>query len=143
MKKLAVLAVAGLMSVTASAANWVLVQQGDSGTDYVDTDSITSIYLDHSNYSKANSRKSYKQAFFMRNFSKPRYLNPNTTFTSRINLHQFDCESNPKKSRSISILAQKNSYPVASYNYNEADWNIVYPGSLENMAIDYVCSYQK
>ena len=138
MKKLAVLAMAGLMSVTASATNWVLVGQNINHGRYyyVDSDSITDVYL--SRYGR-----SYRQAFVKMLFTELQYLDYNQTYDATVSLGQFDCKSNPKKSRSISILAQKNSYPVASYNYNDADWNIVYPGSLENMAIDYVCSYQK
>lgn len=40
MKRLAVLAVAGLVSVTASASNWVNIAQSAEGDEiYVDTDS--------------------------------------------------------------------------------------------------------
>lgn len=61
MKRLAVLAVAGLVSVTASAVNWVIADLNQNTIMYVDTDSIS-------------RSGQYKTAFFMLISNTPIYL---------------------------------------------------------------------
>ena len=138
MKKLAVLAVAGLMSLTASAANWVLVVQHSDFNYYIDTASITDIYLND-----FNRNKGYKQAFAKIVYSQPRKLSASKTFNSSISLGQFDCKSNPKKTKLISGMAMQDGNGIASFDYSEQVWKIVYPDTTNEVVTDFVCSYQK
>lgn len=134
MKKLAVLAMAGLMSVTASAVNWVQYHQDNSGTDYVDTDSITSINLD--------SSKSHKQAFLKTDYNEPQKAGSDV-YTSMFKFKQFDCKSNPRKSRMTSVLIRNGSNVIGSQNYSNPDWSIHYPETIGETSANFVCSYRK
>ena len=60
MKKLAVLVMADLMSVTASATNWLLIHKSSELTRYIDVDSIS----DSGKY----------KTFFIRNIYETPYL---------------------------------------------------------------------
>lgn len=144
MKKLAALAVAGLMSVTASAVDWVLVEKKSNYSGlhlFVDVDSITDVYLKELNRSRGYYiTDKYKQAFVKSDYIEPRKLSENKTYNSAIELQQFDCKSNPKKSRTISMVARQDGNLVASYNDHDADWVITYPETIGRATADFVCS---
>lgn len=134
MKKLAILAIAGLMSVTASAANWVLIGGGE-GADgtifisfYVDADSIS----DLSGYKTAFVRydlNEYDQIAFLEYDSI-------TAFT------QFDCKPNPRKSRVLSSVI-KDGKRVLTKSNTRSDWSVVYPDSAIEGITKFVCSFKK
>lgn len=134
MKKLAVLTIAGLMSVTASAANWVLVGGGESADGgvfvsfYVDADSISN----SSGYTTAFVRydlNKYDQISFMEYDSI-------TAFT------QFDCKANPRKSRVLSSVI-KDGKQVLKKSNTKSDWGVVYPDSAIEGITKFVCSFKK
>lgn len=128
MKKLAVLAVAGFVSVTASASNWVLITSDpDSGVSiYVDANSIS-----HSGY--------YKKSFL-----KLAYSDIQTSsfgpFNSQIALQNFNCESQPKEYQYLSITAYLNGQVVSSEK-GSYSWHIVYPDSIVSNMANFICSY--
>lgn len=134
MKKLAVLAVAGLMSVIASASNWVLVTQSvnEDMVQYIDTDSITDDSL--SGYTQAFSKIDFKEIQKIDGFE-------NKAFDTVIKLEQFDCNSNPSKSKTISLLVKKGEYVVHSNDNVYSEWGINYPDSMGETATKFVCSY--
>ena len=128
MKKLVVLAVAGLMSVTASAENWVLVSQNSDATMYVDIDSI------------ANSGK-YKTVFIRNIYAKPKFVRPSVTVNQDMALLKIDCKSNPKRRQIISETAYNGATPVVSSGHKKnPEWNAVYPGTFGASLVSLVCS---
>ena len=128
MKKLVVLAVAGLMSVTASAENWVLVSQNSDATMYVDIDSI------------ANSGN-YKTVFIKDIYTTPQFIGPSITVDQDMALLKIDCKSNPKRRQVISETGYNGAVPVASSGYiKNPEWHAVYPGTFGATLVNLVCS---
>lgn len=128
MKKLAVLAIAGLMSVTAIAADWILVTTDDETVYYIDTDSIS-------------SSGKYKTAFHRSDYYPPQSPTPFITIDQVIGLYRYDCKSNPKKFQVLSAVAYNNYAVVDSADYNEnAKWYVVYPGTVGDTKAHFVCS---
>ena len=144
MKKLAVLAMAGLISATASAVDWVLVEKKSNYGGFhlfVDVDSITDVYLKELNRSRGYyTTDKYKQAFVKSDYIGSKKLSENKTYNSAIELQQFDCKSNPKKSRTISVVARQDGNLVAAYDYHDADFVITYPETIGRATADFVCS---
>ena len=128
MKKLAVLAVAGLISVTASAENWVFVKQNPHTAMYLDTDSIS------------NSGK-YKTLFIRNIYAQPRFISPSRIANNDISLLRLDCKSSPKRYQLLSQIAYNGTASVSSSGYNEnAEWLIIYPGTFGTTLVSLVCS---
>ena len=125
MKKLAVLAIAGLMSVTASASNWVQVAQSDSTDFYIDTDSL-------------GKSGFYKQAFI-------KYANhevqtvDDIKYDTVVALHQIDCTNQPQI-RALSILFILNG-ETADYNDIPSKWITAYPDTPSEDITKFICSY--
>lgn len=128
MKKLAVLAMAGLMSVTASASNWVQFEVSSiDGVEFeIDTDSIISSGF-------------YKKAFI-------KHIYPDVTteggikFNSVVGLYQIDCTSQPMRIRLESAIFRLNSELVFNSD-DPAEWIFAYPDTVAEAFIDFVCSY--
>ena len=128
-KKLAVLAMAGLMSVTASAANWVQIDNDDTVTVYIDTDSI------------ANSG-GYKQLFVRGDYNNLQTEAGGKRFDQMVALTQIDCKSQPKRNRHLSILFRIGNKQVDSI-YTASLWYFIYPDSVGEAIVKRVCPYQK
>lgn len=124
MKKLAALAVAGLVSVTASAVNWVQIDNDDIAATYIDTDSIT-------------SPGGYKQLFIKGDFYSDQ-ITADGRFNQIIFLDQIDCKSTPERHRTVSTLLRKDGQHVFSSN-TIGHWAIIYPDSIGSTVVERVC----
>ena len=80
MNKLAVLVIAGLMSVTASAVNWVLIADTPRMNYYIDIDSIW-------------SSAKYKTVFIKNIYAQPTAIAPSITIDQEMAFLRFDCNS--------------------------------------------------
>lgn len=131
MKKLVILAIAGLMSVTASASNWVLVGEEVTGTKaYVDTDSIT-------------VSGNFRNAFIRHNFAE---INTGYygEFDSLTIYQQFNCVSRPKQHRYLSSVIRLKGKVVISNdysNFSSPPWEVAYPDSIGELVGNFICSY--
>lgn len=125
MKKLALLALTGLMSVTASASNWVQIDSTDTHTVYIDTDSIS------------NSR-GYKQLFMRASYYDVQILKNGKRSDELVSLTQVDCNSQPPRIRALSLLDRLNNKVVMSSNF-VGSWLFVYPDSLADILVKNVC----
>ena len=128
-KKLAVLAMAGLMSVTASASNWVQIHNDDTTTTYIDTDSIA-------------SSGGYKQLFMKGDFYNLQTGPDGKRYDQIVSLVQIDCKSQPKRNRHLSILFRIGNKQVDSI-YTASQWYFIYPDSVGEAIVKRVCPYQK
>ena len=132
MKKLAVLATAGLMSVTASAANWVSLGSAMDGTTiYIDADSIS-------------NSSGYKTAFVRYRFTEYDQLASlaSMQYDSIVAFTQFDCKANPRKTRVLSSVI-KDGKRVLTKSNTRSDWSVVYPDSSIEGITKFVCSFKK
>lgn len=131
MKKLAILAVAGLMSVTASATNWVLIHKNPDFSFSIDVDSISRT----GRYATAfvdNTYSSYRDYLFSKKYNRMLYLN------------RYDCDSNPKKVQSLSSVTYKDQSVLFTSDIDfNANWSIVYPDTLGETAATIACLYKK
>ena len=128
MKKLAVLAMAGLISATASAVDWFLITEDHGIAYYIDRDSIS-------------SSGKYKIAFAKDIYAPPKTPTPFITIDRAIALHRFDCKSNPKKFQVLAVNAYYDNKVVDSAGYNEnSEWNVIYPGTVAEAVALLVCS---
>ena len=125
MKKLAILSVAGLMSVTASAANWVQIDNDDTVTVYIDTDSIT-------------NSGGYKQLFVRGDYNNLQTEAGGKRFDQMVALTQIDCKSQPKRNRPLSTLFRMGNNRVASVD-TAGQWNFIYPDSVGEIVVKNVC----
>ena len=132
MKRLAILAVAGLVSVSASASNWVQIAsatQGDySYVTYVDTDSIM------------NSRNfgNYKKAFVKNEFDDT-VTSVLGDYDTRVSLEEVDC-NRPMRMRTLSHIRRLNGLSTYSTE-NPTSWNTIYPDTVGETFVDFICSY--
>lgn len=128
MQKLAVLAMAGLMSVTASATNWLLIHKSSELTRYIDVDSIS----DSGKY----------KTFFIRNIYETPYLAaPYALVDQTLSFSRFDCKSNPKKFQVLSVVSYNDNKVVRSTGYDEnGEWYVVYPGTIAETQAIIVCA---
>lgn len=127
MKKLLIIAITGLISVTASASNWVLVFSHPTANLYVDTDSIS------------NSGR-YKSAFSFGKYIEPQRIG-NQTYNYVNSYIQYDCRSNPIKYRFKSSIAKNGNQIVHQTNRTQINWNIVYPDTANESVAKFICSY--
>lgn len=128
MKKLAVLAVAGLMSVTTSAKDWALISQTSKADFYIDLDSI-------------DFSGRYPQAFIKYAYNQVRMpAADGIKFNEAVVLHQFDCKSRPMRLKSLSVLYKLNGV-VAYHVSSPDDWIIYYPGTASEDITKFICSY--
>lgn len=128
MKRLAVLAVAGWVSVTASASNWVFITKDNSlNTLYVDADSIS-----------GSGR--YKKAFAKINLYNVQ-TDSGTRWNSQTALFQIDCRSKPTQFQVLSLFSYFNSRVVHSDNNAYPSWDPVYPDSLSEPMANFICSH--
>ena len=129
MKKLAVLAMIGLMSVTASAANWVrLGSNGQGTTVYIDADSIS-------------NSSGYKTAFIRYDLNGYDAIGFKI-YNSIISLDNFDCKANPRKSRALSTVLRNGDQVVLTSN-TKSDWAFIYPDTTADAIAEFVCSSKK
>ena len=130
MKKLAVLAVAGLMSASASAVNWVVVDYNQAMSMSVDTDSIS------------RSGK-YKLSFVLFRLTRPLSLGNGIYIDSYSAYQLTDCNSNPRKSKAESIIFRYGKQVVIQRSDDGSSdfrWMILHPGSLGYSAANLICS---
>ena len=128
MKRLAVLAVSGLVSVTASASNWVFISKDNSlNTLYVDADSIS-----------GSGR--YKKAFVKLNFYNVQ-TESGIRWNSQTVLHRIDCRSKPTQFQVLSSLWNFNSRVVYRDNNAYPSWHPVYPDSISEDMANFICSH--
>ena len=125
MKKLAVLSVAGLMSVTASAVDWSFIGESKRVTAYIDADSIS-------------NSGGYKTAFVRFNLTKDE-MNLKE-YDSLTVFQEFDCRANPIKYKTLSSIARNGGQTVWLADA-ELNWNLAYPDSLAETISDFVCSH--
>ena len=125
MKKLAVLAVAGLISVTASATNWVLVSSSAQSIAYIDADSIS-------------NSSGYKTAFVKLDLTQYDYI-ISKGYNSLISLQQFNCRSKPRKYRVLSARGISGNRTVEMVNAS-SNWTEDYPDSMGRNITNFVCS---
>ena len=127
MKKLAVLAMAGFMSVTASASNWVLVSQTDETDFYIDTDSIVSSGV-------------YNQIFVKYAFNQVQTAADGKKFNESVVLQQVNCESRPMRTRILSLMTSLNDKVVFSSDH-PSDWSTIYPDTAGETITKLICLY--
>ena len=131
MKKLAVLAVAGLVSVTANASNWVMTHKNSEFSQSIDIDSISRT----GRYATAFVEQVYhsdQDYLFSKKYNRMLYFN------------RYDCESNPKKSQMLSNVTYKDELVLFTSDIDfNADWNVVYPDTLGETAATIACLYKK
>ena len=134
MKKLAVLAIAGLISASASAVNWVVVDYNQAMSISVDTDSIS------------RSGK-YKSSFVLFRLTRPMPLGSgiySNLYIDSYSAHQLtDCNSNPRKSKAESIIFRYGKQVVTQRSDDGSSdfrWMILHPGSLGYSAANLICS---
>lgn len=125
MKRLAILAVSGLVSVSANASNWVQIDDDDTATTYIDTDSIS------------NSR-GYKQLFMRINFHSIKTYSDGKRRDEVVALLDIDCNSQPPRYKILSSLSRMNN-KVVDYDHIADDWVFIYPDSLGNVMVKYAC----
>ena len=136
MKKLAVLAIAGLMSVTASAANWVATgfskdRYGNlEDTAYVDTESIAI---------SGRYRTAFVQLKFTNDVFMPEF---NLRYNSITLFKKFDCQSTPLKDKGLTGVVKQDNVIVHSIS-SESEWEFTFPDSVGEATAKFVCSYQK
>lgn len=130
MKKLAVLAMIGLMSVTASAANWVSLGSASDGTTiYIDADSIS-------------NSSGYKTAFIRYDLNRYDEIIAFKSYNSITSLVKFDCKANPRKSRSLSNIF-RNGDRVVLVSNTKLDWAFIHPDTTADSIAKFVCSSKK
>ena len=132
MKKLQVLAIAGLMSATASASNWVLVGYtpqahalGAIKNSYVDTDSI----VISGNYRKAFSKHVLKEV----------QTQGVVSLDTIISLDEYNC-TRPIKKRALLITMTLNEIPTFQ-TQELTDWIFIIPDSINESLAKVICSY--
>lgn len=130
MNRLAVLALAGFFSITASAENWLVITESvNSDLVLVDTESIV-----HSG--------KITQAFLKNILAKSKTLPNGQPYNTRVILQQFNCTSSPRTVKTLAITARYNNHTVHSGNFGSyAPWQIIYPDTINSVVADYVCSY--
>ena len=129
MKRLAVLS-ASIISVTASASNWVLVKEDTTGLSiYVDTDSIS------------------KQGGTTKVFTKHVFKEPKTIYYLNLPYNiityftEFDCTKNPIKHRWLSSVTQYNDRYSLPADSSSLKWHLVYPDSPSEKIANLICWY--
>ena len=130
MQKLAILAMAGLISVTANAANWVFVSDNGGALFnlYVDVDSISK----SNNVARAFTKGEYKQAIDVEEVS----------YDKLISLQEFHCNKTPKKSRALSMRAYLGD-TLTFTHHRPTEFRYNYPDTPGATMTNFVCSYQK
>lgn len=130
MKKLVVLAVAGLMSVTVSAANWIFIGEGDSVAVklYVDLDSISQ----SNNIAKAFIKNEYEQSQGI----------GGSAYDKTVTLREFHCNEKPIKLRSLSVRSYLGDKRVFARD-KPTEFTYSYPDTFGEAAAKFVCSIKK
>lgn len=129
MKKLAVLAMIGLMSVTASAANWVNLGSADGATIYIDADSIS-------------NSSGYKTAFIRLDLNRYDEIIAFMSYNSMASLFEIDCKANPRKSRALSSRFSNDGRVVLTSD-TSSDWAFIHPDTRMDSVAKFVCSSKK
>lgn len=124
-KKLAIIAVTALLSLSANGADWQTVSKDDSGSYLVDIDSIYHI----GNYTTAYIR--YK-------LNEPRNVY-DTPHDEVEYLREFICDS-PIKSRVLSIVVRANGETIDASSVNNK-WSFAHPDTVGQTISDFVCSH--
>ena len=128
MKKLAVLAVAGLMSVTASAVNWILVSENADAYYYIADTSI----------SKPNNAPNVRLAVNKVVLKQDEFSNAGT-YNTMISLSLYEC-SKPTRTKNLMLRTLYNDDVIAMYELDEP-WKINYPQTVFERVAKKVCSY--
>ena len=131
MKKLGVLVVIGLMSVTASAVDWVIVSQDEAADLLIDRDSISQ----KDRYSTANLDIHFKEYIYT-------YDTPHNQMET---LTIFECDT-PFRYRDLSITVKLDGKVIDSYNvtdfpYVKKKWSYPKPGTNADLYSKLVCTY--
>ena len=128
MKKLAVLAVAGLVSASASAVNWILVNEDTDAYYYIERDSIV----------KPKNASTHRIAFNKVILKQDQFLESGT-YNTMISLSLYEC-SNPTRTKNIALRMEYNYDVIATYELNEP-WKINFPQTVAEYIAKKVCSY--
>ena len=128
MKKLAVLAVAGLMSVTASAVNWILVSENADAYYYIGDNSI----------SKSKNAPNIRAAVSKVILKQDEFSNAGT-YNTMISLSLYEC-SKPTRTKNLMLRTLYNDDVIAMYELDEP-WKINYPQTVFERVAKKVCSY--
>lgn len=126
MKKLGVLVVIGLMSVTASAVDWVVVAEDEEADFLVARDSIS-------------HKGSYSTAYVNIYYKNYKYIY-DTPYNQLESLTLFDCNT-PVRSKDLSMIVRLNDSAIDTFKPN-ADWSYTHPGTINEAISDFVCAYQ-
>ena len=129
MKKLAVLAMASLISVTANSSDWVLVFNNSSINSFVDADSIS-------------GSGQYRSAFSINQFHEYQHSEFGL-HDAMITYSQFDCKSNPKKFKPLAMSLKDGDQTIIASENPKNDWKIIYPDSAGEKIANFICSYKK
>lgn len=126
MKKLAILAVAGLMSVTASAGDWLQIGESPDGEKiFIAPDLIID--------SGGN-----KQAFFMLVLNGIKE-SPIGKYNTMFGFQEIDCNL-PMRVRALSLMMKLDD-KITYQSNTPTEWNIAYPGSNAQGMANFICSY--
>ena len=125
-KRLAMLAVTGFISVTASASNWVQVAQSNDAVFYIDTDSLI-------------NSGSYKQVFSKRVHHDVK-TSSSIKYDTAVQLDQIDCKSQPRRLRALSVIFRLNDEVAFSID-SPSEWVIAYPDTTGEEIAKYLCSH--
>lgn len=115
---LATALVASTSAVPASATDWVLVDEGDEAFTFVNRSSI-------------QQSGAYKRAWIKLAFVKP------TSETEHLMLlNEYDCSEG--RSRRLQLTSSRRNGRIFTEAGDRA-WQFVTPGSVAEIALDYVC----
>ena len=129
MNKLVVFIMAGLLSGTASAVNWVKFAGNNDVSMYIDTDSIV--------------KNTYTSTAFIR--SKFRKVQPATrlepAYDESMTLSSIQCYQNPKTLKILSIVTSHKGKVVLNRqtNYLDNSTTYIYPGTPGELIANIVC----
>ena len=130
MKKFLLLAVAGLISATASATNWIFASGNSGFTRYVDTDSI--------------SKSDNYTTVFIRTIYNSEQMDSMGAYNQKISFVRYDCSGIPRKNQLLSVAKYKDDTLIDSLPLMyDGQWNVVYPNTSGEETADIVCSYKK
>lgn len=128
MKRLALLAVAGLVSASASAVNWILVSENADAYYYIGDTSI----------SKPKNAPNVRIAVNKVILKQDEFSNAGT-YNTLISLSLYEC-SKPTRTKNLTLHTLYNDDVIAMYELDEP-WKINYPQTVSERVAKKVCSY--
>lgn len=131
MKKLLVLALAGLISMTASA-NWLEIESTVVGMwVYINGDTVTTL----------GTSGQYRKATARYYFYPIKALTPEVKVSALDTVVKVDCHSTPSKMMTLSAIGYNGDKIVSNNDYSEhQEWTINVPGGLGERISKLICS---